>query len=184
MDISRFPPPLTPPPPPHTHKQLFFVVTPLCSTCSPPPLPARIAMYLDVSHTFHPPASAACLCNPRRVPASAAVSCICLPTLCRPRPAPRYLFPPWWFTRHEDLCFHSVSTSPSVCVSSSPGIFWYFVPLSGGFFVKGQDTREPPLPGSRSTWYPPPPPPIFVLINSMVKVEFSLPVLSVTKIVS
>ena len=79
-------------PPPHQYP--FFVVASLCRTRSPPPLPARNAFHLDISHTRHPPASAASLCAPRRVPASVAVSRVRSPPLCCLRRAPRSLLAP------------------------------------------------------------------------------------------
>ena len=50
----------------------FFVVLPLshCNTCSPTPILTRYVFHLDFFHPYHPPASAACLCALRRVPAS------------------------------------------------------------------------------------------------------------------
>ena len=76
--------PILPPPP---HQQPFIVVTPLHSNSSPPHLPERNAIHLDVAHTCHPQASAARLCTPRRVPASASVSHV-----NSPPPFPPYVF--------------------------------------------------------------------------------------------
>ena len=75
------------------HKKPFIVAAPLCHTLYPPPNPERCAFHLKVSHT-HPPASAACLYAPRRMPASASVSRFNCPPHFRPRPASRSLLSP------------------------------------------------------------------------------------------
>ena len=48
-------------------------------TRSPPPLPARSAAHMEIACTCHPLATNAHICAPRRMPASAAVSCECVP---------------------------------------------------------------------------------------------------------
>ena len=66
-------------------------ITSLYCTWYPHPLPARNAIHLDDVHTRHLTSSAAWLWSQRRVPASAAVSCVHLSPFLRPRPAPRSL---------------------------------------------------------------------------------------------
>ena len=70
--LSPLPPPLS---------VAFNVASPLFLTRSPHPLPACIVVHLDLVTTHHPQASATCLCTPRRMPASAAVSRVRLPPL-------------------------------------------------------------------------------------------------------
>ena len=74
LDISIFPP---------THTAPLSAAICNCNTylytCSPSPLPARSVAHLNVAHARHISASAAHLCAPGRMPASATVSCFRLP---------------------------------------------------------------------------------------------------------
>ena len=110
----------------------FNVASPLSLARSPRPLLAWIIVHLDFVPTCHQPASAACLCAPRRMPASASVSRVYLPPLAALRlcPCPCWslggplpLVPPYL------LCPH---LSPSPCESSYPVIFWCLVSFSSG----------------------------------------------------
>ena len=114
-------------PPPHNN--IFFIIIPLCSTRYPPPLPAQNSVHLNVSHSCHPPASAACLYAPRHMPASAAISHVHSPPLFCPWPAPRSLSSPGGFACSGDLCFPCVSASHYLYVSPTPGIFLCFIML-------------------------------------------------------
>ena len=133
------------PPPPH--QQTFIVVAALYITRSPRTLPARGASYLDVSHARHPPASAAHICAPRRVPPSDTVSCFhspppfstlgLHPVRCRPLGG---------FVHRGELHLPSVSSSPSMCGAPLPLIFWFLVSLLGVRFcarIRGQGASTP-----------------------------------------
>ena len=99
------------------HQQPFVVAAPfsVCSTRSPPPLPVWNTVHLNVAHTRHPPASAACLCALIRMSASAAVYLVRSPPLFCPWPAPRSLSSPGGFTHRGSFYIHCASASPSLC---------------------------------------------------------------------
>ena len=133
---------------------MVVLVAPLCHTLSPPPFLAHKAVHLDIAHTYHLPSSAICICALRCIPASAAVSWVRLPPLCRPRPASRSLSSPAGFVRRRSLRLSCV-LPPSLFAAPLPGIFWFLVSM-GVHFVQGWGSRAPPLPGSRSSRPPPP----------------------------
>ena len=127
----------------------------LICTCYPPPLPAQSAAHLDISRTCHPSASAACLCAPVRMTASAVFHMTMRPPLFRTRPAPISLSSPGVFTSYRSLrASVKLTWSPIVLLrilaSSGP---WSLV---GRIFAGGREARPPPLPGSRSHWTSPP----------------------------
>ena len=134
---------------------MVVVVSPLCHTRSPPPLLAQNSVYPDVSHNLHPPASAACRCAPRRVPASTAISWIRLPPLFRPWPSPRSLSAPVGLP----------NSVPSVSPVSflPPCVLHHFPEYSGSWsfwvsiFVQGRGSGALPLPSICSSRPPPPP---------------------------
>ena len=104
----------------HTTAPTSVTISPcipyLCCTLSPPPLPAQNAVYLDLIHTHHPPASAALLCALRRIPESVAVYRIRLspifPSTCAQVPVS-----PW------GVCPSWVSPSP-LFLHLAPPVFW------------------------------------------------------------
>ena len=75
MDLS-----ILPPPPPTALPSSFILCRNIYMyTRSPYPLPARVVVHMAVAHARRPPAFAARLCAPCRVPASAAVFRVRLP---------------------------------------------------------------------------------------------------------
>ena len=157
-------------------------------TRSPPPLPLRSIVHLSVAHSRHLPASAACICSPRRIPASSAVSRVHSAPLFRPCPSPRSMSSPGGFARRGSLCFRVSPVIPPYmfpCLLESSGV-WF---LSGGqYFVRerGQGAftpwqflapvLDPPLgctSAVQTTPHPSPlPTPLFVLIPSRQLVQY------------
>ena len=116
------------------HHQKFILVTHLCSALYPPPLPKRSAVRLDATHNHHLSRANTNLFDPYRMPASVAVSRVCLHPLLLPWPVPRYLLDPEGLACRGALLLICVLASPYLCVSSYTSIFWCLVSLLGGRF--------------------------------------------------
>ena len=143
------------------HQQLLIFVAPLCRICSPSLLPAQNAFHLDVERTRPLSASDARLCAPPHVTVSITLSCIFSSPICHPWPVPWLLSSPGRFACRGSLHLPCVSTSPYLCVTLTPDIFWFLVsPYQVDVFAQGWGAREPLLPGSplprssphRATW--------------------------------
>ena len=138
-------------------------------TRSPPPLPEQSAAHMEVTHTRHPPPSAARPCTTRRVPASPAVTVTVYPPLFRPQPFPSSLSDPGRFSHHGSLRLPCSLASPSLISLPNIGIVRSLVSFLGDFFSQRQDARATPLPGSHPNW---PSPPVSYLA---IPAPFSIP---------
>ena len=140
LDISIFPPPHTTPSASSVRCRNTYLYI-----CSPHPLVVQSVVHISVAHTRHPSASAACLCAPLCMPASAAIYLFRSPPLFLPRPAPRSLLSHGEFVRHEALCIHVSPILPHYVFTRllvSSGV-WF---LSGGRFharSRGQGASNP-----------------------------------------
>ena len=101
----------------------------------PPPLPVQSSYHLGVALTRHPPASAARLCAPRRVPAYAVVpSLVCSPLFLH-RPATKFLSAPGGVA-------HSRSLRVSIYLSCHPQGLLRILAPSGPWYHFRVDFRE------------------------------------------
>ena len=105
----------------------------LICTCYPPPLPAQSAAHLDISCTCHLSASAACLCAPVRMTASAVFHMTMRPPPFPPSACAHIPIITWGFSQlkvpprlcETDLISHS---SPQ-----NTGIIWSMVSCRADF---------------------------------------------------
>ena len=132
------------PPPPTAPPSLAFNVTsPLSLTRSRYLLPSWIIFHLDYVPTRHSLVSNACLCAPRRVPASASVSRVHSPHPCRSWPVPRSLSVPGGVVRRWSLrVYVYLPISLPVCIVVSYHIWCLIYFLLGWSFLHAK-TKGP-----------------------------------------
>ena len=178
--ISSFLDRPVPPPPTAIPSVAFNVASTLSLTCYPHPLPSWIIVHLNFVPTCQPPASAACLCVPRRVPASFAISCVrslplvtlglcpgpfrspgVLPSLVSPCICiPSYLPPRLNFRLYSSLVFYFFSPRVAffACEDNRPGNLHS---LTVSHPIPHPPLLNGPAGVVKATWIPPnvPPPP-------------------------
>ena len=140
LDLSIFPPPANAPPVTAVHRRNNYLYI-----CSPPTLPAWSVVHLAVALTCHPLAFDARLCTLRRVPTSATISCVRLPSLCRPCPVPSSQLSPRGFACRGSLRLRASPLLPPYVFPCLPesSIAWFLLGGSCRAGARGQGTSTP-----------------------------------------